>query len=149
MSQDLTGEPAAAQTGMWQDEVVSVPLTDSAVRIEDGVDFSVDLDKVPVAARLSLKESGLPLGKHIAVWINVAAGRDDHTRRARSARRWFLDRYFQRQEHDELRRLAHDGAFYVPVSFLTSGREQRFPFPMRMMVRRARHLPTPQPRRWR
>ena len=66
----LSGQPVATQPGAWQNQLVTVPITDDAERIEQGVDFSIDLDKPPGTARLALDESGLPLGKHLIVWIN-------------------------------------------------------------------------------
>jgi hypothetical protein len=66
----LTGQAATPVQGAWQDQLVTVPMTDAPVRIEQGVDFSVDLDKVPVTARIGLEESGLPMGKRLVVWIN-------------------------------------------------------------------------------
>jgi hypothetical protein len=67
---DLNGQSAPTQPGAWQGQIVTVPVTDQAERIEQGVEFSVDLDSVPGAARLALKEAGLPLGKHLVVWVN-------------------------------------------------------------------------------
>ena len=69
-AEDLNGQPPSAQAAAWQNQVVTVPLSDSAVRTEEGVEFSLDLDNVPTSARVALKEAGLPLGKHFAVWIN-------------------------------------------------------------------------------
>ena len=66
----LSGQPMPTQPGAWQNQVVTVPITDDAERIEQGVDFSIDLDQPPGAARLGLAEAGLPLGKHLIVWIN-------------------------------------------------------------------------------
>jgi hypothetical protein len=66
----LSGQPTATTPGLWQDQLVTVPMTDAPVRIEQGVDFSVDLDQVPGAARIALEETGLPLGKRLVVWIN-------------------------------------------------------------------------------
>ncbi len=40
------------------------------MRIEQGIDFSVQLDDVPAQARLGLKETGLPLGQRLVVWVN-------------------------------------------------------------------------------
>jgi hypothetical protein len=69
-SQTLTGQPEPAQAAAWQNQFVVVPLDDEPVRIEEGVEFSVDLDSVPNSARIALKESGLPMGKRLIVWIN-------------------------------------------------------------------------------
>ncbi len=68
--ENLNGQPAAAQPAAWQNQLVTVPLTDSPVRIEDGVEFSLDLDSVPTTARVALKETGLPFGKHFILWVN-------------------------------------------------------------------------------
>jgi len=70
LSLNLNGQVNPTEPGAWQDQLVTVPLTDSPLRIEQGVEFSVDLDKVPGSARLALKEAGLPMGKHLVVWIN-------------------------------------------------------------------------------
>jgi hypothetical protein len=66
----LSGTPIATVPGAWQNLIVTVPMTDAPVRIEQGVDFSVDLDEVPGTARIGLEETGLPLGKHLVVWVN-------------------------------------------------------------------------------
>ncbi len=116
-SQDLSGQATPASTGMWQDQVVSVPLTDAPVRIEQGVDFSVDLDKVPYSARLSLKEAGLPLGKHIVVWINgqragmISPSVPD-----------LLDDGFMSDDKNSTSYAGwRNGSFYVPVAMLKQG----------------------------
>jgi hypothetical protein len=69
-AQGLDGQANPTGPGAWQNRLVTVPITDQALRIEQGVEFSVQLDNVPGSARLALKEAGLPLGKHLVVWIN-------------------------------------------------------------------------------
>jgi hypothetical protein len=69
-AQNLDGQPQQAGTGTWQGQIVTVPVTTLPERIEQGVEFSVQLDHVPAAARLALKEAGLPWGKRLVVWIN-------------------------------------------------------------------------------
>ena len=71
-SQILNGQVNPTEPGAWQNDLVTVPLTDEALRIEEGVEFSIDLDQVPGSARLALKETGLPVGKRLVVWINDA-----------------------------------------------------------------------------
>jgi hypothetical protein len=66
----LNGAPPTTAAGAWDNLIVTVPMTDTPVRIEQGVDFSIDLDQAPNSARVSLDESGLPLGKRIVVWVN-------------------------------------------------------------------------------
>ena len=69
-SLELRGAPISAAPGAWENQVVTVPMTDAAVRIEQGVDFSIDLDQSPTSARIALDEAGLPLGKRLVVWVN-------------------------------------------------------------------------------
>ena len=66
----LAGTPAAALEPAWHDHLVDVPVTDAPVRIEQGVDFTVHLDSLPTRARLAVKETGLPAGQHLVVWLN-------------------------------------------------------------------------------
>jgi hypothetical protein len=47
-----------------------VPVTSAPQRIEQGVEFTLQLNASPRAARLSFDESGLPWGSHLVVWIN-------------------------------------------------------------------------------
>jgi hypothetical protein len=67
---ELTGQPPAANDAAWHDRIVDVPVTDVPLRIEQGVDFTVQMVGAPVRARLVLKEAGLPWGQHLVVWIN-------------------------------------------------------------------------------
>ena len=69
-AQVLDGQPQTAEPPAWNGRLVIVPITDVPERIEQGVDFGVQLDDVPLAGRLVLKENGLPWGKHLVVWIN-------------------------------------------------------------------------------
>jgi hypothetical protein len=66
----LNGQETVAEPGAWDGDIVTVPLTDQPARIEDGVEFNIDLDKVPVTARLTMKVAGLPLSHHLVVWVN-------------------------------------------------------------------------------
>jgi hypothetical protein len=69
-AQALDGQPPAAGAAAWQQQVVTVPVTDTPQRIEQGVEFSVQVDNAPASGRIKLKENGLPWGKHLVVWIN-------------------------------------------------------------------------------
>lgn len=113
----FNGQPAQPQPAAWQDDLVNVPLSDQPVRIEEGVEFNVDLDNVPPIARLSLKESGLPLGKHLGVWINQ--------QRAGSitpAVPDLTDDGFVVKAGAPMTYVGwRDGSFYVPVTFLKAG----------------------------
>jgi hypothetical protein len=116
-AKSLNGQANPAEPGAWENLLVTVPLTDQALRTEQGVEFNIDLDKVPGSARLGLKEAGLSLGKHLVVWVNqqragtitptVPDLRDDgfltDTNAATSYEGW------------------RDGSFYVPVSLLKAG----------------------------
>jgi hypothetical protein len=70
LARNLDGWPQPAGEGAWRDKIVTVPVTDQPQRIEQGVEFSIQLDSVPNSGRLSLKEAGLPWGKRLIVWIN-------------------------------------------------------------------------------
>ena len=67
---ELQGQPAMAESPMWNGHVVDVPITDIPLRIEQGVDFTVQMGTHPVTARLAMKEAGLAWGQHLVVWIN-------------------------------------------------------------------------------
>jgi hypothetical protein len=116
-SQTLNGRANPTEPGAWQDQIVTVPLTDQALRIEQGVEFSVDLDKVPGSARLALKEAGLPLGKHLAVWINQ--------QRAGTITPAVPDLFDDGFLADGKASTSYvgwrDGSFYAPVSLLKAG----------------------------
>ncbi len=68
----VNGQPETASSGTWSGDIVTVPVTTDPERIEQGVEFSAQLDNVPTTARLVLKESGLALNQHIVVWVNEA-----------------------------------------------------------------------------
>ena len=116
-AESLNGQPNPTEPGAWEDQIVTVPLTDEALRIEQGVEFSVDLDKVPGSARLALKEAGLPLGQHLVVWINQQrAGTITPTVPDLS------DGGFLTGENASASYAGwRDGSFYVPVSLLKAG----------------------------
>jgi len=117
LAQTLNGQSNPTEPGAWQNQLVTVPLTDSALRIEQGVEFSVDLDKVPGSARLALQEAGLPLGKHLVVWIN-----QQRAGTITPAVPDLLDDGFLTGENASTGYVGwRDGSFYVPVSFLKTG----------------------------
>jgi hypothetical protein len=68
--QSLNGQPPQTGDTEWQGQLISVPITQLPQRIEQGVEFSVELDTVPVAGRIALQENGLAWGSRLAVWIN-------------------------------------------------------------------------------
>ena len=113
----LNGQAIPTQPGAWQDQLVTVPITDQPLRIEQGAEFSVDLDKVPGSARLALQETGLPLGNHLVVWINQQrAGTITPTVPD------LLDDGFLTDENASISYVGwRDGSFYVPVSLLKAG----------------------------
>jgi hypothetical protein len=67
---EVAGLPPLAQDPAWQGHVVNVPVTDVPLRIEEGLDFTVQIDSPPTLARVELKEAGLPWGQHLVVWVN-------------------------------------------------------------------------------
>jgi hypothetical protein len=70
LASELQGLPAAAEDPMWHGRIVDVPITDVPLRVEQGVDFTLQMDSPPATARLSMKEAGLAWGQHLVVWIN-------------------------------------------------------------------------------
>jgi hypothetical protein len=119
LAQSLNGQPNPTEPGAWEGQIVTVPLTDEALRIEQGVEFSVDLDKAPGSARLALKEAGLPLGRRLVVWINQQrAGTITPTVPD------LLDGGFLTGGNASTGSSYagwRDGSFYVPVSLLKAG----------------------------
>jgi len=69
-AESVNGQADTAQTATWTGNVVTVPITTDPVRIEQGVEFSAQVDTLPTTARVALKESGLALGQRLVVWIN-------------------------------------------------------------------------------
>jgi hypothetical protein len=116
-ARSLNGQANPTGPGAWQNQLVTVPITDQALRVEQGVEFSVDLDQVPGAARLALKEAGLPLGKHLVVWINQQrAGTITPTVPD------LLDNGFLTDGNASTGYVGwRDGSFYAPVSLLKAG----------------------------
>jgi hypothetical protein len=66
----LNGQPNSTAPAAWHGQIVTVPITEAPERIEQGVEYNVQLDDPPGLARLALKETGLPWGRHIVVWLN-------------------------------------------------------------------------------
>jgi|GEM_PF-2187907 len=70
LEKNLNGWSPPTEPAAWHDKLVTIPITDVPQRIEQGTEFSVQLDAVPDAGRLILKEAGLPWEKRLVVWIN-------------------------------------------------------------------------------
>ena len=116
-AQSLNGQANPTGPGAWQDQLVTVAITDQALRIEQGVEFSVQLDNVPASARLALQEAGLPLGKRLVVWIN-----QQRAGTITPAVPDLLDDGFLTDESASTSYVGwRDGSFYVPVSLLKAG----------------------------
>jgi len=116
-AQGLNGQANPTGPGAWQNQLVTVPITDQALRIEQGVEFNVQIDTVPGSARLALKEAGLPLGKHLVVWIN-----QQRAGTITPAVPDLLDDGFLTGGNALTSYVGwRDGSFYVPVSLLKAG----------------------------
>jgi len=70
LEKNLNGWAQPVEPAAWHDKLVTIPITDVPQRIEQGTEFSVQLDAIPNSGRLTLKEAGLPWGKRLVVWIN-------------------------------------------------------------------------------
>ena len=113
----LDGQPNQAEPAAWHDQIVTVPITDAPERIEEGVEFNVQLDQVPHAARLALKEAGLGWQQHLVVWVNQR-----RSGTVTPAVPNLLDHAFLADAATGDTYVGwRDGAFYVPVSFLKQG----------------------------
>ena len=66
----LDGQAPAADSASLEGSLVTVPLTLNPQRIEQGVQFNLQIDGVPQAARISFTESGLAWDQHLVLWIN-------------------------------------------------------------------------------
>jgi len=116
-AQNLDGQPKQADAAAWNDQLVTVPITDLPLRIEQGVEFSVQLDTIPGSGRLALKEAGLPLGQHLVVWINQKrAGTITPAVPDLSD-----DGYLAGTNPPDTYVGWRDGSFHLPVSFLKAG----------------------------
>ena len=69
-SSALDGQPPAETNASLDGSLITVPIASTPQRIEQGVEFSLQLNGAPQAARLSFEEAGLPWGRHLVVWIN-------------------------------------------------------------------------------
>jgi len=113
----LNGQPQLADPAAWHDQIVTVPITDKPTRIEQGVEFSVQMDNVPASGRLALEEAGLPLGKHLVVWIN-----QQRAGTFSPAVPDLVDEgYFTGKNAPQTYVGWRDGSFYVPASILKTG----------------------------
>lgn len=66
----VSGDPASVPQDRWQGSVITAALLEKPERIEQGVEFEVDLENIPLAARVEGLLAGLPLDKNLTVWIN-------------------------------------------------------------------------------
>jgi len=113
----LSGQPRQTDEAVWHNQIVTVPITELPERIEQGVEFSVQLDHAPGSARLALKETGLPWGQHIVVWIN-----QKRAGTISPAVPDLLDDGFLALANSPGGYVGwRDGSFYVPVALLKTG----------------------------
>lgn len=116
-AQNLDGQPKQAYEASWHGRLVTIPVTTLPQRIEQGVEFSVQLDAVPASGRLSLDENGLPWGKHLAVWIN-----QQRAGTVTPAAPDLADDGYLTQTNPPTPYVGwRNGSFYVPASLLQAG----------------------------
>lgn len=116
-ARNLTGQLRPPDPAEWHDQLVALPITDQPQRIEQGVEFSVQLDQLPVAGRLALREAGLPLGQHLVVWINQQRAGTITPAVPELTDGGYLSAPDSTDSYVGWR----NGSFYVPVSFLKVG----------------------------
>jgi hypothetical protein len=68
--EEVNGEPISAGEDQWTGRMVSAAITDQAERIEEGMEFPVELEQTPLLARLEGHINGLPLSEALILWIN-------------------------------------------------------------------------------
>jgi len=67
---DVNGEFPTVPEDLWENRIVTAQITEKPQRIEQGVEFSVELDATPSMARLESKFNGLDSGKGLVLWVN-------------------------------------------------------------------------------
>jgi len=61
---------AAPAGDRWKGDVISAKVTEAPERIEEGVDFFLELLSIPELARLQVDLNGVPLESEVSVWVN-------------------------------------------------------------------------------
>ncbi len=116
-AQVVDGQRHPVEPGAWKDEIVTVPVTECPERVDDGVEYNVQLERIPKAGRLALKESGLPIGQHLVVWVN-----DKLAGTITPSVPDLADGGLTSNEKAESGYVGwRDGSFYVPVDLLKVG----------------------------
>jgi len=69
-AEEVNGEPFPAPVDQWKGSFMTAVLTDEPERIEEGLEFQADMEKVPAIVRLEGWVSGLSLDKALTLWIN-------------------------------------------------------------------------------
>ena len=67
---DLTEEMVTDASDRWKDGIITAPVTQKVEQIGEAVQFAVELDAVPLRARLEVQLAGLPLNHSLWLWVN-------------------------------------------------------------------------------
>ncbi|NJK91333.1 MAG: hypothetical protein HC904_05565 [Blastochloris sp.] len=67
---EVDGDPMTVPIDKWKGRVVTAQITESPLRIEQGVEFGCLLEEPPALARLEWKVNGLPLPESMMLWVN-------------------------------------------------------------------------------
>jgi hypothetical protein len=131
-AEDLTGQPKVTDPAAWHEQIVTIPFTDAPQRIEDGLEFSIQMDDLPKSGRLSFKVAGLPMGQHLVLWINQQRAGTITPAVADLADEGYFSTADGSSDYVGWR----EGSFFVPVSLLKAGVdtlqfsvEDELPFP--------------------
>jgi len=117
LASTLNGQPAPAGEAAWHERVVAVPMIDLPERVEQGVEFAVQIDIAPARVRLELKEAGLPWGQHLVIWVN-----QKRAGTITPAVPDLLDDGFLPSANGSANYVGwRDGSFYVPAGLLKVG----------------------------
>lgn len=102
-ARSLNGQANPTGPGAWQNQLVTVPITDQALRVEQGVEFQRRFGPGSRCGPAGAPGSGPAAGKTPGGMDQSTARRNDHARRARFARQRVSHR---RERVDQLCRLA-------------------------------------------
>ncbi|HEY5892736.1 MAG TPA: hypothetical protein VIT91_05840 [Chthoniobacterales bacterium] len=67
---EIDGFPPTKPSDNWLNDVVTAPIRIEPVRIENGVEFSANLQEIPKLARVKVKVSGLAVTSRLRLWLN-------------------------------------------------------------------------------
>ena len=68
--EEVDGSVLTPIADSWEGEILTTSVTDHAERIENGIDFSIDIPKKVLRARIELLVNGLEVNQPMNLWLN-------------------------------------------------------------------------------